>query len=116
MKKAILAVQRVNNSMEIDILRLKNSVIESATGLKHYLDVEDVVGGGHVVTVYVDDSVVESGEYMTKMLLGLARIEAACQEAERDFRAADRLDRVEPLLNTPAGDAAGAQVKSFFGL
>lgn len=114
MKKAILTTQRVNSQFEIDMMQAKNQVIEEACGIRHYLDVEAIVGGGHVVTVWVDETVVDSGEYIKKMLLGLGRIEAACRVLETTMQEQRRIAAVDEMLNTPQGQAAADQVSDFF--
>lgn len=114
MKKAILTTQRVNSQFEIDMLNAKNQVILEASGLQHHLDVEEIVGGGYVVTVWVDDALVESGEYIEKMLLGLDRIESACRVLESAMREQYRIAAVDQMLHTDAGQAAADQVANFF--
>lgn len=114
MKKAILTTQRVNSQFEIDMLKAKNQVILEASGLQHHLDVEEIVGGGYVVTVWVDDALVESGEYIEKMLVGLDRIETACRALETAMREQHRIAVIDEMLNTPQGQAAADQVANFF--
>lgn len=114
MKKSILNVQRVNSQFEIDMLKAKNQVILEASGVQHHLDIEDIVGGGHVVTVWVDDALVESGEYIVRMMDALDKIEKACRLLETTMREQARIAAVDEMLNSPQGQAAANQVADFF--
>jgi hypothetical protein len=116
MKKAVLNTVRVNNLFDVEMIKLKNSVISEAAGIEHFADVEEVTTGGYVVTVWVDDAVVESGEYVRKMLQGLGRIEAAMQTLEGALSSMGKLDNADAMLNNPRGQAAEAQVKKFFNM
>lgn len=114
MKKAILDTQRVNTQFDIDMLQAKNQIILEAAGIQHHLDVEAIVGGGYVVTIWVDDAIVESGEYIVRMLDGLERIERACRVLERTMLEQRRIAAVDEMLNSPEGLAAANQVADFF--
>lgn len=116
MKKAVLNTVRVNSQFDVEMIKLKNSVIGEAAGIEHFADVEEVTTGGYVVTVWVDDAVVESGEYVRKMLQGLSRIEAAMQTLEGALSSVAKLNDADAMLNTPQGQAAEAQVKKFFNM
>lgn len=116
MKKAVLSTMRVNSQHEIDIINLKNEVIKEAAGITHYLDVEEVTTGGWVVSVWVDDDLVESGEYAVKMLMGMERIEDAVNKAIAAYNEIRRMAYLEDDLNSPQGQAAQEQVKKFFNL
>ena len=116
MKKAVLSTMRVNTQDEIKLLKLRNSVIEQASGITHYLDIEKIVTGGWVTTVWVDDAVVESGEYADKMIRAMPRIEAATNQIIQAINDTHRIIQAEKELNSPQGLAAQDQVKKFFNL
>jgi hypothetical protein len=116
MKKAVLNTVRVNSLFDVEMIKLKNSVIGEAAGVEHFADVEEVTTGGYVVTIWVDDAVVESGEYIGKMLGALARIEAAFQTLEGSLDSLGKLNDADAMLNTPQGRAAEDQVKKFFNM
>lgn len=116
MKKAVLSTLRFDNLFDVEMIKLKNEVIKEAAGITHFTDVEEIKTGGYVVTVWVDDEIVESGEYALKMLNGLARIEAACQVLEQSLRSMKSISDADAMLNTAAGRAAEEQVKKFFNM
>lgn len=116
MKKAVLNTVRVNSLFDVELIKLKNSVIGEAAGIEHFADVEEVTTGGYVVTVWVDDAVVETGEYVSKMLNALVRIDAAVQTLEGSLTSLNKLDDADAMLNTPQGRAAEDQVKKFFNM
>ena len=116
MKKAVLSTIRVMTQEEINIMRLKNEVIKEAAGITHYLDIEEVTTGGWVVSVWVDDALVESGEYAIRMLRGLVQIEDAINQALAARNAEQKLAQAESRLDSAEGRAAQEQVKKFFNL
>lgn len=116
MNKAVLNTVRVNSLFDVEMIKLKNSVIGEAAGIEHFADVEEITTGGYVVTIWVDDAVVESGEYVSKMLGALVRIEAAVQTLEGTLSSIDKLNAADAMLNTPQGRAADDQVKKFFNM
>lgn len=114
MQKMILDTQRVSSQLEIDILKAKNTIIQEATGIQHHLDIEELVRGGYVVSIWVDEVVVNSGEYIIQMISGIEKIERACRTMERAMREQAALDQADNLMTTPAGQAAANQVADFF--
>lgn len=116
MKKAILSTERFSTLYDLKIFQLKNEIISGASGIAHHVDVDEIVGGGWCASVWVNDSIVQSGEYMIRMMSSIDQIEKAIQEVFVMRQKEILLDSAEDQLQTSEGQAAEQQVKKFFNL
>ena len=115
MQRAILNTERIRTQLELDKLRIKQRLINEATGVEHHLELDELKSGGWLVDVWIDQRLVDSGEYIMKMLFGTPNMEAYLQQYDRECADLDAA-ATEAKLGTDAGAEAQAMVAKFFNI
>ena len=115
MQRAILEIKRIRTQLELDKFRIKQRLIYEAMGIEHHLELDELKSGGWVVDVWIDQRLVDSGEYFMKMVLSIPNMEACLQQYDRECAELDAAD-VEAKLGTDDAVEAQAMVAKFFNL
>ena len=68
MQRAILEIKRIRTQLELNKFRIKQRLIYEAMGIEYHLELDELKSGGWVVDVWIDQRLVDSGEYFIVLL------------------------------------------------
>ena len=106
--RAYLNSEVINSPEQLKNIQASNAEISRLSGIAHNVDLIDVVDG-QIALIWVDDALIESGEYHRKMTAMVDRSMGSIFSMLEEII-------VEGQMNMPEGNAAARQTRDFFGM